>query len=58
LVNETTDKETGLGAGHETGWTGILARVLDLFARLSPEDVLRKPKAAIGRVTREHVAGE
>jgi len=51
LVNETTDRETGLGASHETGWTGILARVLDLFARLSPEDVLRKPKAAIGRVT-------
>ena len=52
------DDGAGLGASHQTGWTGLIARYLDLFARLSSEDVLRKPKAAIARVTREQVAGE
>jgi hypothetical protein len=25
------DNGAGLGASHQTGWTGIIARVLDLF---------------------------
>src|SRR6516162_3113371 len=34
------DNGAGLGASHQTGWTGLNARSLDLFARLSPEDAL------------------
>jgi hypothetical protein len=38
------DNGAGLGASHQTGWTGLIARSLDLFARLKPEDALREPK--------------
>ena len=29
------DNGAGLGASHQTGWTGIIARSLDLFARVT-----------------------
>ena len=35
------DNGAGLGASHQTGWTGLIARTLDLFARVRPEDSLR-----------------
>jgi len=48
----------GLGASHQTGWTGIVARTLDLLARIRPEDALRVDKAEmVGRMTREQIAG-
>jgi hypothetical protein len=31
------DNGAGLGANHQTGWTGIIARLLHLFATLTPE---------------------
>jgi hypothetical protein len=34
------DNGAGLGASHQTGWTGIIARILHLFATLNPEQVL------------------
>jgi hypothetical protein len=34
------DNGAGLGASHQTGWTGIVARILQLFATLTPERVL------------------
>ena len=52
------DNGAGLGASHQTGWTGIIARSLDLFARVSQEEVLRTSKAALSRVTRDQVAGK
>jgi hypothetical protein len=52
------DNGAGLGASHQTGWTGLIARSLDLFARMSPENTLREPTKAIARMTREQVAGE
>jgi hypothetical protein len=51
------DNGAGLGASHQTGWTGIVARSLDLFARMKPEDVLRSPKQMLADMTREQVAG-
>ena len=52
------DSGAGLGASHQTGWTGLIARTLDLFARLSPEDVLHVSKDELAaRMTREQVAG-
>jgi hypothetical protein len=37
----------GLGASHQTGWTGIVARLIHLFASTSSAQVLELGKAAI-----------
>ena len=52
------DNGAGLGASHQNGWTGIIARTLDFFARVGPEDVLQNSTEALGRMTREQVAGK
>jgi hypothetical protein len=52
------DNGAGLGASHQTGWTGVIARSLDLFARVEAKDALQINKAEIvGRMTHEQVAG-
>jgi hypothetical protein len=52
------DNGAGLGASHQTGWTGIIARTLDLFARLNAADWLESSRAELSaRATREQVAG-
>jgi len=52
------DNGAGLGASHQTGWTGLIARSLDLFARLTPEDALQIAKDELAaRMTRQQVAG-
>jgi hypothetical protein len=51
------DNGAGLGASHQTGWTGLIARSLDLFARLNPQDALKEPSRVFARMTREQVAG-
>jgi hypothetical protein len=52
------DNGAGLGASHQTGWTGVIARTLDLFARMTPADALQVGKAdLVARMTREQVAG-
>ena len=40
------DNGAGLGANHQTGWTGIVARIMHLFATLRPEQVLESGKKA------------
>ena len=40
------DNGAGLGASHQTGWTGIVARAMHLFATTSPEQVLESGKKA------------
>jgi hypothetical protein len=40
------DNGAGLGASHQTGWTGILARAMHLFATITSEEVLEIGKAA------------
>jgi hypothetical protein len=40
------DNGAGLGASHQTGWTGIIARGMHLFATTSPEQVLELGKSA------------
>jgi hypothetical protein len=53
------DNGAGLGASHQTGWTGLIARTLDLFARLQPADALQVAKGELAaRMTRESVAGK
>ena len=51
------DNGAGLGASHQTGWTGLIARSLDLFARLNQEALLKKPKDIMSDMTRQQVAG-
>jgi hypothetical protein len=52
------DNGAGLGASHQTGWTGLVARTMDLFARIKEEDLLRAPKGAMAEMTRQQVAGQ
>ncbi len=40
------DNGAGLGASHQTGWTGIIARIMHLFATTTPEQALELSKAA------------
>jgi hypothetical protein len=40
------DNGAGLGASHQTGWTGAIARLLHLFATLTPEAALAGAKKA------------
>ncbi len=36
------DNGAGIGASHQTGWTGLVAGIIQLFGYMSPEQVLRK----------------
>ncbi|HUO33544.1 MAG TPA: hypothetical protein VMU43_00990 [Candidatus Acidoferrum sp.] len=40
------DNGAGLGASHQTGWTGIIARAMHLFATTTPEQALELGKKA------------
>jgi len=40
------DNGAGLGASHQTGWTGIVARLMHLFATSTPEQMLDLGKMA------------
>ena len=52
------DNGAGLGASHQTGWTGLVARGLDLFGRVNAADALKTPKGELAaKITREQVAG-
>jgi hypothetical protein len=52
------DDGAGLGASHQTGWTGVIARLVDLFERVSAADALETPKDRItARLVREQVGG-
>ena len=41
------DNGAGLGASHQTGWTGVIARAMHLFATLKPESLLTAGRKAI-----------
>ena len=38
------DNGAGVGASHQTGWTGIVARMMHLFATVTPEQILDRDK--------------
>jgi hypothetical protein len=40
------DNGAGLGASHQTGWTGVVARLMHAFATVSAEQVLELGKSA------------
>jgi hypothetical protein len=41
------DNGAGLGASHQTGWTGIVARLMQLFAQMDAETLLKGGKSEI-----------
>ncbi len=38
------DNGAGLGASHQTGWTGAIAKMMQIFATYAPESVLKTGK--------------
>ena len=34
------DNGAGLGASHQTGWTGLVARIIQMSSYLDPEEIL------------------
>ena len=50
------DNGAGLGASHQTGWTGLVARLLDTFGRLDAATLLKTSKSKLmTRMVREQV---
>jgi len=45
------DNGAGLGASHQTGWTGVIARIMHLFATLKPEQIIESGKMAYAETT-------
>jgi hypothetical protein len=43
------DNGAGLGASHQTGWTGTIARLLHLFGTITPEAVLGSGLAKVSQ---------
>ena len=53
------DNGAGLGASHQTGWTGLVAPLLDMFGRLDARTLLETDRAhVLARVVKEQVGGE
>jgi hypothetical protein len=40
------DNGTGLGASHQTGWTGVIARAMHLFATVTPGQLIKDGASA------------
>ena len=39
------DNGAGLGANHQTGWTGLVAKLIQLFGLLDPKKLLEGGRA-------------
>jgi hypothetical protein len=53
------DNGAGLGASHQTGWTGLIATLLDLFGRVDAQAILdTERELLLARVIREQVGGQ
>jgi hypothetical protein len=40
------DNGAGLGASHQTGWTGVIARIMHVFATMSSKSIMEQGKKA------------
>ncbi len=52
------DNGAGLGASHQTGWTGSVARLLDLFGRVEARDLELEIAQLSDRLIQELVHGQ
>jgi hypothetical protein len=41
------DNGAGIGASHQTGWTGVIARILHMFATSTAQEVLEEGQEAM-----------
>jgi hypothetical protein len=51
------DNGAGLGASHQTGWTGTIARLMHVFATLTPQQILEGGKMAYAKATAQVQSG-
>jgi hypothetical protein len=53
------DNGAGLGASHQTGWTGLIATILDIFGRIDAKVVMEVGRNRLfDRLVKEQVGGE
>ncbi|MDX9788183.1 MAG: hypothetical protein RBR35_18565 [Salinivirgaceae bacterium] len=53
------DNGAGLGASHQTGWTGLVALLMDIFGRVDTKSLLETERSRmVTRLIREQVGGE
>lgn len=53
------DNGAGLGASHQTGWTGCIAALQDFFGRITAEDLLTAKKGRVlDQVVQQQVYGK
>jgi hypothetical protein len=53
------DNGAGLGASHQTGWTGTIAILLDVFGRIDAKQLLETERGhLLSRIVTEQVVGE
>jgi len=52
------DNGAGLGASHQTGWTGCVARLMHFFATTTAEQVLELGKKAVFKTTADIERGQ
>jgi Glycosyl hydrolase family 63 C-terminal domain len=53
------DNGAGLGASHQTGWTGLVAPLLDIFGRIDASTMLETEREHVfARMVKEQVGGE
>jgi hypothetical protein len=50
------DNGAGLGASHQTGWTGIIARGTQLFASTTAEQFLASGKSKLAEALEPAIA--
>ena len=50
------DSGAGIGASHQTGWTGAIARIMQLFATLDAQSTLAQNKEQILGETPERLS--
>jgi hypothetical protein len=41
------DNGAGIGASHQTGWTGVVAPLIEIFGKLDPQAALAEGRAAV-----------
>ena len=52
------DNGAGLGASHQTGWTGVIARAMHLFGSITAEQFLEGGKKALADAAAQKPSGQ
>ena len=50
------DEGAGIGASHQTGWTGVIATLINVFGRINPEEFLAAGKEGGFAKGESHIA--